>query len=101
MLSDLAVRTGVQLGEDLLGRKSFELLMADFMFKYNGWCLASEYMRRDANGPYITGTDNVTRLIATGDGINTQLSYCFPSRWEIAVRQALVSPHRDVLADAD
>jgi phosphate-selective porin OprO/OprP len=99
MLNDLAVRTGGQLGDDLGGQRSFSLYIADLMFKYRGFCIASEYIRRDANNPYVVGKDNVKRLITTGDGINNQISYCFKSRWEIALRQTLISPHRDVLAD--
>lgn len=97
MLNDLAVRTGGQLGDDLLGEKSFQLYMADIMFKYRGFMWASEYMRRDAYNPFVIGRDGLTRHIATGDGINNQVSYCFPGRWEVAARYALVSPHKDVL----
>lgn len=97
MLNDLAVRTGGQLGKDLNGQKSFNLYMADLVFKFNGFCFLSEYIRRDANNPYVIGSDKVTRLITTGDGINTQLSYCNKKMWELAVRYSLVSPHHDVL----
>jgi phosphate-selective porin OprO and OprP len=97
LYNDRAVRTGGQLGRDLFGQKSYNLYMADFMFKYKGICLASEYIRRDANNPYVYGTDKVTRFITTGDGINNQLSYCFKSMWELAARYSLISPHRDIL----
>lgn len=99
MFDDMAVRTGGQLGKDLFGQKSFNLYFADLMFKYNGFCFASEYMRRDTDNPYVLGTDKKMRLITTGDGINNQISYCTKSMWEFAIRQTLVSPHRDVLAD--
>ncbi|MCC6372567.1 MAG: porin [Bacteroidia bacterium] len=97
MLNDMAVRTAGQLGKDLMGAKSFNVYLADFMFKYKGICFASEYIRRDADNPYIVGTDKVTRLITTGDGINNQLSYCTKNMWELAMRYSLVSPHHDVL----
>ena len=97
MLNDLAVRTGGQLGDDLWGQKSFSLYIADLMFKYRGFMWASEYIRRDASDPFVKGSDGITRHINTGDGINNQVSYCFPSRWEVAARYALVSPHRDVV----
>lgn len=97
MLNDMAVRTGGQLGKDLYGQKSFNVYMADMVFKYNGLCILSEYIRRDANNPYVVGADKVTRLITTGDGINNQLSYCTKNMWEIAVRYSLLSPHHDVL----
>jgi len=96
MFNDMAVRTGGQLGKDLYGQKSFNVYMADIIFKYNGFCFLSEYIRRDANNPYVLGSDNKMRLITTGDGINNQMSYCFKSRWEIALRQTLVTPHHDV-----
>lgn len=99
MLNDMAVRTNGQLGSDLYGAKSFNLYMVDLIFKYKGFCFASEYIRRDADNPYVLGTDNNLRFIATGDGINNQVSYYFKSKWEVALRQSLVSPHRDVIAN--
>lgn len=101
MLNDMAVRTGGQLGKDLYGQKSFNVYFADLVFKYNGFCFLSEYMRRDAENPYVLGTDNKMRLITTGDGINNQISYCFKSMWEIALRQTLVSPNKDVIKSFD
>lgn len=97
--NDLAVRSGGQLGKDLYGSKSFNLYFADFLLKYRGFALTAEYIRRDTDGsPTVLGSDGKTRQITTGDGINTQISYCFKSKWEIAARHSLVSPHRDVLA---
>lgn len=97
--NDLAVRSGGQLGRDLYGTKSFNLYFADMVFKYQGFALTAEYIRRDTDGaPTVKGSDGKTRTIITGDGINTQISYCFKSKWEIAARHSLVSPHHDVLA---
>lgn len=97
-LNDFAVRTGGQLGKDLLGARSFNVYMADLLFKYKGMALSSEYIRRDTEGsPVVVGTDGKSRIITTGDGINTQLSYCFKNMFEIAVRHSLVSPHKDLL----
>lgn len=97
MLNDMAVRTGGQLGRDLYAQKSFNLYMADMVFKYKGFCFLSEYIRRDADGPQVLGSDSKIRTIITGDGINNQVSYCFKSMWELALRQTLVSPHNDLL----
>lgn len=97
--NDLAVRTGGQLGKDLLATRSFNVYMADFVFKYKGIALSSEYIRRDTDGlPTVIGSDAKSRTIITGDGINTQLSYCFKNMFEIALRHSLVSPHNDLLA---
>jgi len=98
-LNDLAVRSAGQLGKDLLGTRSFNVYMADLLVKYKGFALSSEYIRRDTDGsPYVIGSDKKTRSITTGDGINTQLSYCTKKMWEFAARHSLVSPHRDVKA---
>lgn len=97
--NDLAVRTGGQLGRDLLATRSFNVYMADFLFKYKGLAVSSEYIRRDTDGsPIVLGSDLKNRTVVTGDGINTQLSYCFKNMFEVALRHSLVSPHRDVLA---
>lgn len=97
--NDLAVRTGGQLGTDLLASRSFNVYMADFLFKYKGIALSSEYIRRDTEGtPIVIGSDSKSRTIVTGDGINTQLSYCFKNMFEIAARYSLISPHNDVLS---
>lgn len=94
--NDLAVRNGGQLGKDLLGTRSFNVYMADLTLKYRGLALSSEYIRRDTDGsPVVVGSDDKSRNIVTGDGINNQLSYCFKNRVEIALRHALLSPHQD------
>lgn len=95
--NDLAVRTAGQLGKDLLATRSFNVYMADFLFKYKGIALSSEYIRRDTEGaPIVVGSDSKNRTIVTGDGINTQLSYCFKNMFEVALRHSLVTPHRDL-----
>ncbi len=97
--NDLAVRTAGQLGKDLLATRSFNVYMADFLFKYKGIALSSEYIRRDTDGlPTVVGSDAKSRTIVTGDGINTQLSYCFKNMFEVALRHSLVSPHNDLLS---
>lgn len=96
--NDLAVRSGGQLGKDLLATRSFNVYMADMVFKYRGMALSSEYIRRDTEGsPVVMGSDGKAKTILTGDGINTQLSYCFKNRFEIALRHSLLSPHHDLL----
>ena len=97
--NDLAVRTGGQLGKDLFATRSFNVYMADVVFKYRGFAVSSEYIRRDTDGsPLVKGTDAKTRIILTGDGINSQMSYCFKNMFEVAVRHSLISPHKDLIA---
>ncbi|MCU0438477.1 MAG: OprO/OprP family phosphate-selective porin [Raineya sp.] len=95
--NDMAVRTQGQLGRDLFSAKSYHTYLVDFLLKYKGFALSSEYIRRDTEGsPITTSSDGATRNVITGDGINTQISYCFESRWEIAARHSLITPHKDI-----
>jgi hypothetical protein len=97
-LNDLAVRTQGQLGRDLYEARSYETYHADLLFKFNGFALSSEYIRRNCDNPVTKNSAGSTRAVVEGDGINTQISYCFKSRWEIAARHTLVSPHHDLYA---
>ncbi len=100
--NDLALRSGGQLGRDLYATRSFNVYLADILLKYKGMALSAEYIRRDTDGsPYTKNAAGATRFITTGDGLNTQLSYCFKSRWEIAARHSLISPHKDVLTSVN
>ena len=53
-------------------------------------------MFRPEGSPIVVGSDSKSRTLVTGDGINTQLSYCFKNMFEVALRHSLVSPHRDL-----
>lgn len=97
-LNDLAVRTQGQLGKDLYEPRSFETYFADILFKYKGIAISSEYLRRNCNKPVTKNSTGSSRYVVEGDGINSQVSYCFKSRWEIAARHTLVSPHSDLLS---
>ncbi|KOY84719.1 hypothetical protein AD998_20025 [bacterium 336/3] len=95
--NDMAVRTQGQIGRDLFAPKSYHTYLFDFLLKYKGFALSSEYIRRDTEGTPITiNSDGVMSNVVTGDGINTQISYCFESRWEIATRYSLITPHKDI-----
>jgi phosphate-selective porin OprO and OprP len=95
--NDLAVRTQGQLGRDLYATRSYHVYLADFLMKYSGLALSAEYIRRDTEGSPVTkNASGATRNVITGDGVNTQLSYCFKSMWEVAMRHSLVTPHKDL-----
>lgn len=98
-LNDMAVRTQGQLGRDMYSPRSFDVYFADFLLKYNGWALSSEYLSRQAKVSAISRNPlntTQTRNLVVGNGINTQLSYCFKSRYELAVRYSVVTPHEEV-----
>lgn len=97
-LNDLSVRTQGTLGKDLYESRSFEVYFADFLLKYKGFAVSSEYLRRNCDNPVTKNSTGSSRTVVEGDGINSQISYCFKSRWEIAARHTLVSPHNDLLS---
>lgn len=97
--NDLAVRTQGQLGKDLYAARSFQTYFSDVLLKYKGIAVSAEYMNRlSFKNPITKNSSGATRAIINGDGINTQISYCFPSRWEIAARHSLITPFKTAMA---
>lgn len=91
-----AVRVGGQLGKDLPHPYDMFTFIADGVFKYKGWALSSEYLKRSSrNQPFLRSSDAVNYIYA-GHGTNTQLSYCFKNRWELAGRFAQITPDDEV-----
>ncbi len=68
----------------------------DMILKYNGWALQSEYAHRDIMLPIVEDVDGNQRVLFSGQGINTQLSYCFKNNYEIAARHSYISPYKKV-----
>jgi phosphate-selective porin OprO/OprP len=94
-LNDMSERVGGQTGKDLYGKRSVQNYEADLLLKYRGFAFQTEYMLRNTADP-ITKNLTASRAIFTGDGINTQISYCFPSMYEIALRHTLLTPSRQL-----
>lgn len=97
-LNDMALRTQGELGKDLYEARSFEAFIADMVFKYQGLALSSEYLMRRSDNPITYNSKGEKRALVLGDGLNTQLSYCFKSMWEIAGRYAIARPDKSVYA---
>lgn len=93
-----ATRTGGQLGKYLFEERDMETLMADFVIKYKGWALASEYLNRDTFDPITVNTDGEQRFVYHGHGLNVQSSYLFPSNVEIVGRYSEVDPRSTISA---
>jgi hypothetical protein len=99
-LNQKAVRNRGNLGtflkDDVTGEyisNDLKTIMADLMFKYNGFSFASEYAKR------TTGQPN--NGFGTGNGIVFQGGYLLPSNWEFAGRYTVIdgedsSPIADV-----
>lgn len=86
-----AVRRAGQLGQLLYEARNLKNLYGDVLFKFAGWAWYSEYMQRKTDNP-ITFSGDDLRFVYTGEGFNTQISYCFRNLWEIAGRFSHVSP---------
>ncbi|MFZ1687768.1 MAG: porin [Flavobacteriales bacterium] len=92
-----ARRVGGQLGEALFAPRNINTLTVDMVLKYKGWALSSEFMDRTSEeDPLTTSVDGDVEYVYEGSGVNTQLSYCTPTRWEIVSRYTLVQPGKRI-----
>jgi len=96
--NDRAVRTGGQLGLPLYGSRDLFSVHADMVVKYKGWALSGEYLYRHADDPVTLDPDQNVRYVQSGQGVNTQLSYCSSKMWEIALRHSYLEPQREINA---
>lgn len=95
--NDRALRSAGQLGNYLFEERTMEGFLADAMFKYAGWAWMTEYAQRTAKNPILIDTaTGSSQYIYVGNGMNTQLSYCFPSLWEIAGRYSYTRPFSEI-----
>ncbi|WP_460891641.1 porin [Rufibacter soli] len=96
--NDNAYRSGGQIGRPLPGFTDLQSLIADMVFKYNGWATYHEFNRRTAGTPVFTKPteDNETDFVFAGHGYNGQLSYQFPSHFELAGRYSVITPNAAV-----
>lgn len=101
--NDDAVRTQGQLGKSLYNPRDLFALQADAVLKYKGIALSSEYLYRSADSSItFSPTDSTNiRYAVTGQGINTQLSYCFKNLWEVALRHSYLEPDKSISAFED
>ena len=86
--NNLARRTQGQLGADLFEQKTMKSVLLDAMLKYNGWSLMSSYMSRTSNDPiaYNPLDNSQFNYVFVGEGMDYQMSYTFPSNYEIIGR---------------
>lgn len=83
-----AVRTQGQLGSELFTPKTIRALFFDGLVKYNGWSFMTAYMQRHANDLIAYNPTDLTEFnyVYGGYGMDYQLSYVFPSNYEIIGR---------------
>ena len=86
--NDDAVRDAGQLGKFVAESRDLQTLMLDFMFKYRGFSLTSEYMNKQTADPVLKDSANYFK---TGDGLNIQCGYLFKGDFEIAARYTIIN----------
>jgi len=94
-----ARRTQGQLGDDLFVPKTMRSVLLDAMFKYNGWAAMGSYMSRTTSQNAIAINPNdVTdfNYAFVGSGFDYQLSYNFPSDYEIIGRYSIQKVGTDI-----
>ncbi|WP_243699186.1 OprO/OprP family phosphate-selective porin [Flavobacterium hiemivividum] len=83
-----ALRSQGQLGSSLYESRTLQSLFFDTMFKYNGWTASAAYMSRTTDNPITINPLDITKqqAVYVGYGVDTQLSYLFPSDYQIIGR---------------
>ena len=87
-----ATRTQGQLGNDLFAQRTMKSVLLDAMFKYNGLAAMVSFMSRATTKNAITINPNNSaefNYVFTGSGFDYQLSYNFPSNYEIIGRYSI------------
>ncbi|MNS34134.1 hypothetical protein D3C72_662570 [compost metagenome] len=73
-------------------------VLLDAMLKYNGWAFMSAYMSRACDNPITVNPEDATDIqyVFTGSGMDYQLSYLFPSNYEIIGRFSTQKVNEDI-----
>ena len=88
----MARRTLGQRGQFMPESQDITSFFVDMIAKYNGWAMATEFAARQVNNQKIFTENNRNLYVFTGWGINSQVSYVFPSHYELAARYTYVEP---------
>lgn len=86
-----AQHTQGQLGADLFESRDLQAVMLDGIVKYQGWAAMMAYMSRSTDAPITLNPLDATdfNYVFVGSGQDYQLSYNFPSNYEIAGRYSV------------
>ncbi|HRE76736.1 MAG TPA: porin [Flavobacterium sp.] len=93
-----ARQTQGQLGQDLFEKRTMESVFVDAMLKYNGWALMSSYMNRTSENPFTFNPEDATdfNYVYVGEGFDYQLSYIFPTSYEVIGRFSTQKVNEDI-----
>jgi hypothetical protein len=94
--NEKSTRTRGQLGRQLLENRTFNMLMADALLKYNGFALYAEFAQRMCDDPFTGLDDGAQVYVFAGQGLLLQGSYLFENNLEIAARMAEVTPDKSI-----
>jgi hypothetical protein len=93
-------RAAGQLGSELFEARTLKSVFFDTMLKYNGWTAIAAYMSRGTNDPITVNPLDITKTksVYVGHGIDTQLSYVFPSNYQVAARFSMQEVDKEIQA---
>jgi phosphate-selective porin OprO and OprP len=89
-------RSGGQTGRFLYESRNIETAMFDFLFKHNGWAVATEFIIRNTNDPVTQNELGFTSHVYKGHGENYQASYLWRSNYEMSARFSRVIPYNEI-----
>ena len=91
-----AVKSSGQRGVYLPEEQNILSSFIDLIAKFNGWAVATEFALRNITDQQVFIVDESLLYTFTGWGLNNQLSYVFPSNYEIAARYTYIEPGNTV-----
>ena len=91
-----AVKSAGQRGGLLELPTDITSIFIDLIAKYQGWAWTSEFASRAVSLNHGLYNPEPSPYVFTGNGLNTQLSYVFPSFFEIAGRYTRVNPDEEL-----
>jgi hypothetical protein len=94
--NEKTTRNRGQLGPQLAEQRTFGLMLADAVFKYEGFAFYMEYAKRSCDEPFAGILDGVPTYVFAGEGLLLQASYNFGNNLEVAARMAEVSPDKEI-----
>ncbi|WP_418264125.1 porin [Flavobacterium faecale] len=93
-----STRSQGELGNLLYESRTLKSVFIDAILKYNGWSATGAYMSRATHDPITVDASDITKTQAVfvGHGYDAQLSYIFPSDYQIIGRFSTQKVHDDI-----
>jgi phosphate-selective porin OprO and OprP len=98
-------RTGGQTGEiisdgtDNLVTRNIQTIFADFLLKYRGFALSTEYAKRMAKNPIVPVSATENSAIYKGQAVSAQISYNFANHISPILRYTKLFPDSEILSE--